>query len=285
MTEQQTIPPAEPRRTFLRHFVDGGLIDRPVIGMIHLRALPGTPGFAPKSSLSEVLDAALIDLEALVAGGIDAVIIENYGDIPFHPHAVEPHTVAAMTRIALEVRRNCRLPIGVNVLRNDPLAALSIAHAAEASMIRVNVHSGAMLTDQGIVQGEARRTLDLRRSLQSDVAIMADVHVKHARPLVPIPIEESAADCIERGMADALIVTGSRTGGTVDFDELQRVRAAVTAPVLVGSGVTIETIAEILQSADAVIVGSWLKEAGEIGRNVDPARVAKLMERVREGGA
>jgi len=257
-------------------------IAKPMIGMIHLKPLPGSARY--NGSFAEVRDAALADAEALEAGGIDAIMIENYGDVPFRKDAVEPHTVAMMSVIAAEIRRHCTKPLGINVLRNDPVAALAVAAACGAVMIRVNVHSGAMVTDQGIIEGNARATLDYRMKLGADVKILADVHVKHAAPLALLPIETAAADTVERGLADALIVSGERTGAGCDPRELRMVRAAVAAPVLIGSGLTPETARELLAECDGAIVGSWLKERGEPGRPVDRERVARLMETARGPG-
>jgi len=254
--------------------------DWTVIGMVHLQALPGSALWG--GSTQRVVDAAVADALALADGGVDAIMIENYGDVPFRKDEVEPATVAAMTLAIGEIRRAVSLPLGVNVLRNDARSALAIAAVVEASMIRVNVHVGAMLTDQGIVEGRAAETLALRRRLGADVKILADVAVKHARPLAEFPIEESAADAVERGLADALIVTGSRTGASVDLDRLRRVRASVAVPVLAGSGVTDETITAIRDACDGAIVGSWLKTDGVVSAPVDVERVHRLMGLVRD---
>lgn len=248
-----------------------------IIGMVHLKPLPGSPCYG--GSWQEVVDAALADAQALSDGGIDAIMVENYGDVPFRKSGVEPHTIAAIALVASEICRLTAKPLGINVLRNDARAAMGIAALCDAVMIRVNVHTGAMLTDQGIIEGNARETLDYRTKLGSDVRILADVNVKHAMPLAPFPIEEAAADAVERGLADALIVTGSRTGATADLDELRHARAVVDVPILVGSGVTDATIAELLRVADGAIVGSWLKQDGNVSKPVDRRRVEMLMEK------
>jgi membrane complex biogenesis BtpA family protein len=253
-----------------------------IIGMVHLKPLPGTPCYG--GSWQEVIDAALADAQALNDGGIDAIMVENYGDVPFRRTAVEPHTIAAIALIAGEIRRLTTKPLGINVLRNDAMSAMGIAALCGATMIRVNVHTGAMLTDQGIIEGSARDTLDYRTKLGADVRILTDVNVKHAMPLAPFPIEVAAADAVERGLADALIVTGSRTGAAASLDELRRTRTAVDVPILVGSGVTDLTIAELLHEADGAIVGSWLKHDGDVSKPVDRQRVERLMECVQRAG-
>src|SRR5260221_195002 len=135
---------------------------RAVIGMVHLAPLPGAPLY--EGSLQDVLARALADAEALAAGGVDAIAVENFGDRPFRKSRVDPETIAAMTRVITELARSVALPFGVNVLRNDASAALAIAAATGAAFIRVNVHTGAVVADQGIIEGEAAETLR-RRSL------------------------------------------------------------------------------------------------------------------------
>lgn len=247
--------------------------------MVHLKPLPGTTRY--DGLLEEIFESAMNDANALDLGGIDAIMVENYGDVPFRKSGVAPHTIAIMTLVVEQIRGITGKPVGVNVLRNDPIAALGIAAASMAAMIRVNVHTGAMLTDQGIIEGDASATLAYRRTLGAEIMILADVNVKHALPLAPFPIEEAAADAVERGLADALIVTGTRTGAGADLEDLRRVRAAVNVPVLVGSGVTDESVRAILAECDGAIVGSWLKENGDVSRPVDKERVRRLMEAAR----
>lgn len=142
----------------------------PVIGMVHLRPLPGAPK-APTdgaAAMDTVVERAVADVRALERGGVDGVMIENFGDAPFHPDDVPKHTVAATTRAAAAVTDTTTLPIGINVLRNDAKAAVSVAAAVDAAFVRVNVHTGARVTDQGIVEGRAHETLRLRERLGVD---------------------------------------------------------------------------------------------------------------------
>ena len=233
--------------------------------MVHLLPLPGAPLFV---SLDEVIERAVHDAQAIIAGGCDGFVIENYGDRPFTRGRVDAETVAAMTRVICELPRN--VPFGVNVLRNDPLSALAIASATGAAFIRVNVHSGAMLTDQGIIEGDAYATLRKRAALAPHVLIFADYLVKHATPLG----ETSPKDLRERGLADAVIITGAETGAAADPSRLVMLRKAIPdAPLLIGSGLTSENAAQFAD-ADGAIVGTSLK--GDDGR-VDPQRVAALV--------
>jgi len=252
--------------------------EKRILGVVHLAPLPGAPGWHPP--LSAILDRARRDSAALAEGGADGVIVENYGDAPFFPCEVGPETVAAMTRAVEAVRSEIDLPVGVNVLRNDARSALAIAAVAGGRFVRVNVHTGAAVTDQGILEGRAHETLRDRVRLDAeDVAILADVHVKHGRPLAPGPIGEAARDAVERGCADAVLVTGPRTGSGADLADVEAVRGAVPGiPVLVASGVTIETVREILALADGVIVATSLQRETPEGRRVDPDRVRTLVE-------
>ncbi len=172
--------------------------------------------------------------------------------------------------------------MGVNVLRNDAGAALAVAAATGARFIRVNVHTGGMHTDQGWIEGRAAETLRLRARLCPEVAVLADVLVKHATPPPGLGLVEAARDAWERGLADGLIVSGAATGAPASLDDVRRVRDALPeAPVLVGSGVTAETVRAALDVAHGVIVGSALEEGGVAGRPVDAGRVRRLMDAAR----
>ncbi|MFH1468561.1 MAG: BtpA/SgcQ family protein, partial [Pseudomonadota bacterium] len=200
---------------------------RAIIGVLHLPPLPGGP--RPGPAPAALLDHALRDAEALAEGGARGCVVENLGDAPFAPDAVEPHVVAHMAVIAAAVVRRFGdvLKVGVNVLRNATLDSLGVASAAGADFVRVNVLSGAMVTDQGLIQGRAREALLYRRRLGCACLVAADVLVKHASPLAPLDIRQAARDSFLRGGADALIVTGPGTGFAADPGRLEAVRAAV----------------------------------------------------------
>jgi membrane complex biogenesis BtpA family protein len=258
-----------------------GILERTLIGMVHLPPLPGSPRW--EGSMERATAMALADARALVDGGIDALLVENYGDAPFTAGRVEPATVAAIAVIAAEIRR--ALPhamLGVSVLKNDARAALAVAAAVGGRFIRVNVHAGAVVADQGIVETQAYHTLRDRRLLGADVKIFADVGGKHAVPLAPVEIEQTARDLVHRGLADALVVSGRATGEATPLADVKRVRGAVPdVPLLVGSGVTTETAAELLSVADGLIVGTHVKRDGDVRQPVDPARVEKLVAAAR----
>jgi len=267
-----------------------GFFDRPgrLVGVVHLPPLPGSAG-APLdagAAIEAALVRAMADAQALEAGGIDALIVENFGDAPFYGGAVPPATVAALARACAAVRAAVKVPVGVNVLRNDALAAISIAAACGLDFIRVNVHAGAMVTDQGVIEGRAAETLAERRRLGADrVAIWADVLVKHAAPLAgdrDTLLPQLAEDTFRRGRADALLVSGAGTGKGTSLADVSVVRRAVPeAPVVVGSGVTLETVRATLEVAHAAIVGTWTKVDGRVDRPVDRERVKALVAEAR----
>jgi hypothetical protein len=246
--------------------------------MIHLSPLPGSPRYNG-DGISGAVDAALRDAKALQKGGIDGLLMENYGDLPFKPTPTDPETVASMTAIGQEVSKQVDLPMGVNVLRNGAFAALAIAHVIRARFIRVNVFAESLVTDQGVIDACAHDLMRFRKQLgASDVAIFADVRSKHAAPLTSRPVEESARDTAYRGMAEALIVTGLHTGAEPDKDQLHRIRVSVPdRRILIGSGVTTQNAAKLLKEADGAIVGTYLKENGMIENPVDETRVKDLV--------
>jgi len=251
-----------------------------VIGVVHLKPLPGSPKWG--RNLKWVVDQALADARAYQRGGADAVIVENFGDAPFTKSRVGPETVAAMSAAGCAVRAAIKLPLGFNVLRNDAQTALALCAACGGSFIRVNVHTGAMLTDQGIIEGDAYKTLRYRERICPSASIFADVHVKHAVPLGNFEIEDSARDTSERGLADALIISGTGTGRVADIADVQRVRGACpSVKILIGSGINIHNVREFLRYADGVIVGTSLKVGGKLFNPVDPRRVAALVKAAR----
>jgi membrane complex biogenesis BtpA family protein len=247
-----------------------------VIGVVHLKPLPGSPRW--RGNLEAVINPASADARAYERGGVDAIIIENFGDAPFTKGAAAPETIAAMAAAGRAIRAAVKLPVGFNVLRNDARSALALCTACGGSFMRVNVHTGAMLTDQGVIEGDAYNTIRYRQRVCPDALLFADVHVKHAVPLGDFSIEDSAHDTLERGLADALIISGTGTGVAADIDDVRRVsRACPGAKILLGSGITLKNVREFLRFADGVIVGTSLKKGGKLGNPVDYRRVRALV--------
>jgi membrane complex biogenesis BtpA family protein len=232
--------------------------------------------------MSALVRAAVADARAYQRGGAGAVIMENFGDLPFTKSRVPPETIASMAVAGRAVREAIELPIGFNVLRNDPLAALALCAACGGAFVRVNVHSGAMLTDQGLIEGDAFSTIRKRRELDLDrVAILADVQVKHAVPLAAQSLAEAARDSFERARADALIVSGFGTGRPTDVEDVRTVREACpSVPLYLGSGVTADNVRDYASLADGFIVGSSLKRGGRLQAPVEIRRVAALAKAI-----
>ncbi len=254
-----------------------------VIGVVHLLPLPGSPSYG--GDIKQVFERALKDADELLQGGVDGIIVENLVDAPFTAGSVKPHVVAFMSLIASKIVERAKdRPVGVNVLRNDAMSALSIAYASGASFIRVNVLTGAMVTDQGIIQGNAYQLLRYRKLIGAEhIKIFADVLVKHAHPLgVGQDIVQTTSDTYGRGGADAIIVTGSATGASASPDDVKKIKENLPeVPVIVGSGVNPQNVCKF-RSADGFIVGTYFKDGGVIDNPVKSERVRRLIEEVKK---
>jgi membrane complex biogenesis BtpA family protein len=235
--------------------------DAPIVGMVHLQPLPGAPGF---ESREHVRQRAVSDAEALERGGVDAVLVENYGDNPFYADDVPKSTVAEMAVATRLVEEAVDLPVGVNVLRNDAAAGLAVA-GATGEFFRVNVHTDVAVSDQGVLHGQAAETVRERDRIAPDVPIFADVHVKHAAQVTERPLATAFEDAVERGLADAAVVTGRATGESADEAHLAaagELAAEQGVPVFAGSGVTPDNVATAMEHLDGAIVGTSLKHGG-----------------------
>lgn len=249
-----------------------------LVGMVHLLPLPGSPGWAGR--MGAVLDAARRDAESLLEGGFDALLVENMGDLPYLRGAVPPETTAAMA-LATAAVAELGAPTGVQVLAAANREALGVAVAAGARFLRVEAFAYAHVADEGWLDACAGTLLRARAALRAEVAIWADVQKKHASHAVTVDLtlEELARGTAFCG-ADALIVTGTRTGASTNPEDVVAARKA-GLPVVVGSGVTSEDAAELAGIADGLIVGSWIKQDGDWRRPVDVERVRRLAEMVR----
>ncbi|MGE3172261.1 MAG: BtpA/SgcQ family protein [Planctomycetota bacterium] len=258
-------------------------MQKPLVGVVHLPPLASAPGHR---SFDAVLTHARRDAAALAAGGVTGLCVENFGDAPFHKGTaddpVPPDVPAALAVVARELRLEHGLPVMVNCLRNDGVAALGAAAVCGARWVRVNVLCGAYATDQGVIEGEAARIAAYRKRLGVDTAILADLLVKHAAPLVPLDPAVAARDLRERSGAAGLILTGDRTGEPVDAALLDTVRAAVGAfPIWLGSGLSAANAAALWPRCDGAIVGTSLKRGGRVHAPVDARRVRALVAALR----
>lgn len=248
---------------------------KPLIACIHLQALPGAPLY--QGNVEAVYEKAIAEAMRFNQYGVDGLIIENFGDKPFFPDSVCAETIAAMAVVSREITQKVNIPIGINVLRNDALSAMAIASTTGADFIRVNTHTGAVVTDQGLIQGLSHQTLRLRQQLQSDVAIFADVGVKHAMPLADRGLAMEADDLANRGLVDALIVSGTLTGQETSVEDITTVKNQVDMPLLIGSGTTIDNLENSYPLVNGYIVGSTFKKAGKASNGVDEDRLKSFM--------
>lgn len=255
-----------------------------VIGTVHLRPLPGSPAYRGES-LSEVSVAALTDAAAYVENGVDALIVENSGDVPFlKPDEIGTETIAFMTSLTGAVVKATGAPVGVNCLGNAAAAAIAIASAAEARFVRANQWVNAYVANEGFVEGAAAKALRFRTAIGAyELKVFADVHVKHGSHAIVADrtVQDQARDA-EFFDADVLIASGTRTGDATSPAEVHAIREGSALPVIVGSGLSHDNIDELFQVADGAIVGSSLKRDGGWWNPVDPKRVRALMERVHE---
>ncbi|NER32797.1 MAG: BtpA/SgcQ family protein [Oscillatoria sp. SIO1A7] len=252
----------------------------PIVGVVHLQPLPTSPRWG--GSLKAAIERAEREATALASGGVDGIIVENFFDSPFSKGLVDPAVVSAMTIIVQQLKNLVTKPIGINVLRNDAHSSMAIASCTGAQFIRVNVLTGVMATDQGIIEGIAHQLLRYRRELSSDVKIFADVLVKHALPLGTQNLTVAVQETIERGLADAVILSGWATGSPPSLEDLELATAAANGtPVFIGSGANWENISTLMQAADGAIVASSLKRHGRIEQPIDPIRVSQFVEAAR----
>lgn len=258
------------------------LFGRPkcLIAVVHLPPLPGSPrwGGDPR----EVVERALGDAAVARDAGFDGLILENFGDAPFSREFAGRGAVAGLTAAAARVVDAVDMPVGINVLRNDALSAVAVSAAVGARFVRVNVHTGAAVTDQGLIQSDAMSTMMAVRDQAPGLKVFCDVLVKHASNLGATEIERAAEDTLERGLASALIVTGDATGEPASLDDVRRIKRVLPeAPVIVGSGVNAETAAGVLEEADGIIVGSAVMKGGSAANPIDPERATTFVKAAR----
>lgn len=251
----------------------------PIIGMVHLLALPGTPQFG--NNLPAIIERAEQDTSALIDAGVDGLIIENFGDEPYLIGEPTTAQLAVMSRVATQIRQMTDMPIGINVQFNAWQAEIALAYAVQAQFVRVEVFVDTVISAQGQVNPCSAQITRYRQALNAtNVQIWADIQTKYTQNLFAQPITQSAQDAINAG-ADALIVTGSATGEETPLAMVREVKGMTDIPVLVGSGTTQDTLSEVLAVADGAIVGSALKQDGRAANPVSLVRTQAFMDAVR----
>lgn len=257
-------------------------VEKPILGMIHLKPLPGAPHYKG-DSLDKVIEFALKEVETYVKGGVDGLVIENAWDLPFsRPEDIGHETSAAMAYVSKPIKEESGLPVGINILANGAIPGLAVAKAVGAEFVRVNQWVNAYVANEGIMNGASAKAMRYRSSIKGDeIKIFADVHVKHGSHSIVADrsISEQTRDNIFFD-ADVLIATGNRTGDATEVSEVQAIKENTELSVITGSGLTADNASKILKWADGSIVGSWLKKDSLWWNEVDYDRVARLMEEV-----
>ena len=255
--------------------------NKPVIGVIHVGALPGTP--RSSQTVSELIASAKHEAQLYREAGVDGVMIENMHDVPYLRGEVGPEIVAAMTAIAVEVKGECRLPVGVQLLAGANSEAMAVAHAAGLDFIRAEGYAYAHVADEGLIQASAARLLRYRRMIgATNVQVWTDVKKKHAAHAITADVTlGETAETVEFMGADCVIVTGSATGKPPSIADIREAKTHCTLPVFLGSGITANNIAEFYNEADGFIIGSTFKVDGLWSNTIDPARVTSLLNTIK----
>jgi membrane complex biogenesis BtpA family protein len=257
-------------------------VEKPIIGMVHLLPLPGAPGY-DSYGMEAVIEHALRDAEALISGGVDALMVENMWDLPYYVGMeVPPEEMTAQAVAARAVVEAVEVPVGINVIHNGGRVTLAIAVAAGADFIRVCLLTGARVWDTGeFDRGCAAELLRWRKNLGAEhIKLFADVDKKHSVAFPGIDLA-THIEWTEFYLADALIVSGKMTGAAPELEKVRRARKLATRPILMGSGTTADNIAQFLQYADGAIVGTALKVDGIAENPVDVERVKRYVSEVR----
>jgi membrane complex biogenesis BtpA family protein len=254
--------------------------DKPIIGMIHLGALPGSPLHDAKAGMAKVIDDAARDIEALQDGGVDAVMFGNENDRPYLL-AATPVSLAAFAFAVGQLKTMIRLPFGVNYLW-DPVATVALAIASAAGFAR-EIFTGAYESDMGLWVPDAATALRLRADGgRPDLKLLFNINAEFASPLGSRSIAQRARNAVFSSLADVVLVSGPMTGEAVEMGQLRQAKAAVPGtPVFANTGVTIDSVAEILAIGDGAVVGTHFKVEGKTFNRVERDRVARFMDKVR----
>jgi uncharacterized protein len=253
---------------------------KPIIGMVHLLPLPGSPKYG--GNPDAICERAMDEIQLLNDGGVHGIIIENFNDDPFSKQVISKYQFGLMASIVTHARMKVNIPLGVNVHFNDWESEIALAHSCKAQFVRIEVFVDTVITASGIVEPCCAEVTRYRRLLEADssVQIWADIHPKYSRNFSPISLQESAA-MARYGLADAIIVTGETTGKVTPLDDVIAVKKVVDIPVIVGSGVNVENARETLAIADGAIVGSAFKVGGDARNKVSKEKVTRFFEALK----
>jgi membrane complex biogenesis BtpA family protein len=250
---------------------------KPVVGVIHVGALPGTP--RNTQTVSQLINTAREEANLYREGGVDAIYIENMHDVPYLRSEVGPEIVAAMTVIGREVKIACELPVGIQILAGANLEAIAVAHAAGLDFIRAEGYAYAHVADEGLIQSSAAKLLRYRRMIgATNVQVWTDVKKKHSAHAITADVSlGETAETVEFMGSDCVIVTGSATGKAPTVADVREAKAHCTLPVVLGSGINKNNVGEFYKQADGFIVGSAFKVDGHWAKPIDPSRINQFL--------
>ncbi len=270
---------------------------KPLIGVIHLPRLPSTM-YSADMGVEEIIENSVREAKMLEEHGFKGVIVENFGDKPYYKRVTDPLTLSIIAIVSREIVRSTSLVVGVNILRNSGVEAYSVALASGGRFIRVNSLSETIVSDSGIIEPEAPRLKGVRIN-HPGIKVFADILVKHSASLSfnllysqglylgdasggkDHIIKTIIEDTVERGGADAIILTGYRTGEPVDADLVKKARSLTQTPIVIGSGIDPENIRVLSSYSDGFIVGSYIRVKGRAGNPICEDRIKKLVSAYR----
>jgi membrane complex biogenesis BtpA family protein len=255
---------------------------KPVIGMIHVEALPGTPNY--QGDINFIIDKAVREALLYKKSGIDALMIENMHDVPYQKNQVGPEISSLMSLIAHLIKKETGLALGIQILAAANKEALAVAKSAQLDFIRAEGFVFGHLADEGYIDSQAATLLRYRKQIDAEsIAVFTDIKKKHSSHAITADLNiVETAHAAEFFLSDGLIITGKQTGFETDINEIKTVKKHSKLPVLIGSGVTLDNVAKYLPIADALIVGSYFKKNGFWKNDLDASRVLSFMEKVRE---
>src|SRR5215203_1903693 len=254
---------------------------KPIIGVIHVGALPGTP--RSSHTVSQLGTQAKEEARVYRECGVDGMIIENMHDVPYLKGEVGPEIVAAMTAIGIEVKAECGLPVGIQILAGANIQAMAVAHAAGLDFIRAEGYDYAHVADEGIIEASAAKLLRYRKMIGAErVQVWTDVKKKHSAHAITADVSlGETSETVEFMGSDCVIVTGSATGQPPNVADVQEAKAHCGLPVFLGSGISDRNIEEFYREADGFIIGSSFKVDGLWSNTIDPSRVTRFMKLIR----
>jgi len=255
-------------------------VPKPVIGMIHVDALPGTPNY--KGSVKNIIEKAIAEAKGYLSAGIDSIAIENMHDVPYLNKSAGSEITSLMSIIGYEVKNKTSLPVGIQILAGANKQALSAAHSAGLDFIRAEGFVYSHIADEGIMDADAAELLRFRKSIGAEnILIFTDIKKKHSSHAITSDLTiESTANAAEFFLSDGLIITGAETGKEAEVEEIKSVRKVTKLPVIVGSGINNENVERYFPFSDAMIIGSYFKNNNNWKNTIDTLSVKSFMQKI-----